>query len=199
MKNLQRGYVIPLIIAVIAVLAIGGGIYYSKNRTESSTTNNISGSNPDIQIQSALNETSEWQTYTSTRFGFSFKYPPNWYVNDNLGVNSLSVGNYSYPPSNDRTPEDFIGIQFQYHTKTASESLRDIASRPSELGGFVPKVESVTIAGFNAIKSNEIGDGVYYLPKSQTEYMIVLGPLRGLNKSAGKIIDRILSTFKFTK
>jgi len=32
MKNLQKGFAIPLIIAIIAVLAIGGGVYFYKNK-----------------------------------------------------------------------------------------------------------------------------------------------------------------------
>ncbi len=36
MKNLQKGFVLPLIIAIIAVLAVGGGVYvYQNKKTES--------------------------------------------------------------------------------------------------------------------------------------------------------------------
>ena len=42
MKNTQKGFIVPLLIVIIAVLVIGGGVYvYTKN------------SNP---IQSALND-----------------------------------------------------------------------------------------------------------------------------------------------
>ena len=35
MKNLQKGFVVPLVIAIIAVLAIGGGVYiYESKKTE---------------------------------------------------------------------------------------------------------------------------------------------------------------------
>ncbi|OGI95344.1 hypothetical protein A2917_02140 [Candidatus Nomurabacteria bacterium RIFCSPLOWO2_01_FULL_42_17] len=44
MKNSQKGFVVPLIIAIIAILAIGGGVYYFKTaNTGSSSVNN----NPD--------------------------------------------------------------------------------------------------------------------------------------------------------
>ncbi len=65
MKNLQRGFIVPLLI-VIAVLVIGGGIYfYSKNKAK------------DITI-----DTQNWKIYTNTKYGFSFKYPETWFIRE---------------------------------------------------------------------------------------------------------------------
>lgn len=41
MKNLQKGFVVPLIIAIIAVLAIGGGVYVYENKKEKTPAVNI--------------------------------------------------------------------------------------------------------------------------------------------------------------
>ena len=48
MKNSQRGFIIPLVIAIIAILAIGGGVYiYQRNesRPESESINIVSQTN----------------------------------------------------------------------------------------------------------------------------------------------------------
>ncbi len=41
MKNNQKGFVVPLILAIIAVLAIGGGVYYYKQAKSSDESNKI--------------------------------------------------------------------------------------------------------------------------------------------------------------
>lgn len=73
MKNSQKGFVVPLLI-VVAVLAIGGGIYfYSKTKTAPSDT--------DIQTNTqntTADQTADWRTYTSAEYGISFKYPSSW-------------------------------------------------------------------------------------------------------------------------
>ncbi len=65
MKNIQKGFVVPLVIAIIAVLAIGGGIYYSKNKKVSISQ-----------------EHSDWKTYTNKTYGFETKYPSSWSVEE---------------------------------------------------------------------------------------------------------------------
>ena len=202
MGNLQKGFIVPLVIAIVAVLVVGGGIYYSKNKTETSQLTDSSNDNSSVLTQDVFNETSGWKTHTNTTIGFSFKYPSNLYIQDDLttreGTGILNITNYNVPPYPEPLPTDFFGIQIQYHTKLLSESLKDIASRPNELGGGIPKVEYVIIAGLDAIKSNATGDAMYYLPKSKTEYMLIMAASRILDGQAGKIAPKILSTLKFT-
>lgn len=59
MKNLQKGFAVPLIIAIIAILAIGGGVYVYQNKkveTPAST---------DVQVQQS-NQTQQTNTQTPT-------------------------------------------------------------------------------------------------------------------------------------
>ena len=75
MKNSQKGFVIPLVIVVIALLAIGGGIYaYQKNTTQRVQIG-------DTNATSTI-DTVNWKTYKNTELGFQFMYPSTWNLED---------------------------------------------------------------------------------------------------------------------
>jgi hypothetical protein len=102
MKNYKRGFVIPLLIAIIAVIAIGTGIYfYQKNQSNSQVV--INSNNNSVPVSSTSSETPSqsvtqtpnvpkntgsgiqiavagMQQYTDSGFGFSFWYPSGWTV-----------------------------------------------------------------------------------------------------------------------
>ncbi len=66
MKNLQKGFVVPLLI-IIAALVIGGGIYYY-----------LQGKPPANKYQ-ATDISKSWPVYTNSNYGFHIKYPDvNW-------------------------------------------------------------------------------------------------------------------------
>lgn len=48
MKNYQKGFAIPLIIAIIAILAVGGGVYYS-SQIKKASQQDVTNSSDDIQ------------------------------------------------------------------------------------------------------------------------------------------------------
>jgi hypothetical protein len=63
MKNSQKGFIIPFIIAIIALLAIGGGVYmYEKGRSQQTDT-------------SLVSQGASLKTYTNSENSFSFQYP----------------------------------------------------------------------------------------------------------------------------
>jgi len=86
MKNQQKGFIAPLLLALIALLLIGGGVYvYEKNKqvnlsiTASSTaqtTQTTQSSNQTVPIaQTSNSQTAGWKTYANNQYGFSFQYP----------------------------------------------------------------------------------------------------------------------------
>src|SRR3989344_5097438 len=76
MKNKQQGFIIPLIIAIIAVFAIGGGIYGRKMYLDNNGVNQ-SGTSALITATST-NVASDLKTYQNAKYGFGFNYPPTW-------------------------------------------------------------------------------------------------------------------------
>jgi hypothetical protein len=62
MKNKQRGFIVPFLITIIAIIAVGGGLYYTQSKQKASRNN-------------TYNETSSWKTYKNDKYGFKFMYP----------------------------------------------------------------------------------------------------------------------------
>jgi hypothetical protein len=95
MKTTQKGFIIPLLIIIIAVLAIGGGFYiHSQNKKMAELNSNVSidnndGANPalrdfnaDTSASSSSNKTlqgqSNYLTYSNSEIGIKFAYPLSW-------------------------------------------------------------------------------------------------------------------------
>ncbi len=85
MKNSKKGFAVPLLIAVIALLVIGVGVYMYKNKktespvvvdTETQQTNQI-------QQQNNTQNYSDLKTYENSKYKFSIQYPQTKYADDN--------------------------------------------------------------------------------------------------------------------
>ncbi len=73
MKNTQKGFIMPVILILVALLVIGGGAYmYTQNKQ---------GNQPEAVSQTtdttSTVQTANLKTYTNSAFGFSVKLPTN--------------------------------------------------------------------------------------------------------------------------
>ena len=96
MNNSHRGFIVPLLLVIIALLIAGGGAYvYTQTPhatqspvTETTTTKQPAVVAPTTQstltAQTSDSQTAEWKTYTNTIQGFSFKYPSSWFIRETL-------------------------------------------------------------------------------------------------------------------
>lgn len=107
--NYQKGFVVPLLLALIALVFIGGGTYvYVQNKQ---------ANQPVIATSSAQTSNSQtvgWKTYTDNVIGFQFQYPSTWesprITGDYSGINPYSVvmGTFSIYVSTTTTDSTFI-------------------------------------------------------------------------------------------
>jgi hypothetical protein len=70
MKNYQKGFA-PIIIALIVAVVLGGGYLVYKNKKAEAPT--------PVADTSVATDTSNWKTYTNTKYGFTFNYTDSGY------------------------------------------------------------------------------------------------------------------------
>jgi len=211
----QRGIstLVGIIIIVIVAVILFGGVfayqYFTKfeaQNSKSETNSNVQ--NPNVQNETAspaLSEVEGWKTYNELDFRFSFKYPATWIVDDGLTINTCCLNIFNYDPVKKQgqfQEKGEVKIQIANYKKSASISLKEFVSYKTymESNAKATLVEDVKVAGINGIKSNLIGDGTYYLPKSSTEGISIIIFNHPESRETFKgTIDQLLVTFKFTK
>lgn len=100
--NSQKGLVIPLILAILAILAIGGGVFvYQNKKVEAPAVVQNTATTTD--------ETKDWKTYTNTKYNFSFDYPKTGLISENSTKDNITIysGTSTEMLDNDRKLEAF--------------------------------------------------------------------------------------------
>lgn len=80
---MRKGFVIPLIVAVVAVLAVGGGVFYYLNKPIKLDyyVHPVATNTPIVTpISSPVDKTTDWKIYTSTQYGFEIRHPADWII-----------------------------------------------------------------------------------------------------------------------
>ena len=134
-------------------------------------------------------ETANWKTYTNTKYGYSIKYPQDWYANtiiltqdkDKDIVAELSLG---APKSQDRSVVIFVIKGFKAPTSTDNRNSYDTVN----FAGSQCKKITVPISG------NDMNYTIY-CEKNDLTYEIGYENYSSL----GNGIEEIISSFKFTK
>jgi len=164
MKNFQKGFIVPILLAIIAVLVVGGGIYIYKNKKtetppvvdtgiQQTSTQTLAVTQP-INQPSTNNPTNSPATkisvagmkqYTDSSFGFSFWYPETWKIQSTAIKNNYAGGTVQKtltiaPPSVTIDPTngmngDAITIDEFYSPTREITIARDLCSPMS--GSFV--------------------------------------------------------------
>ncbi|MEI8270752.1 MAG: hypothetical protein WCG45_05260, partial [bacterium] len=112
----QKGFA-PILIAIIAgivLLAGGGTYYYSKQNKSPDFTNLMKGLSaktpklegdtkqenpPVVKSDSSSLVSTEWKTYTNTKYGYQIEYPSNWIYDVNLlSENNFGAGDVVFCP-----------------------------------------------------------------------------------------------------
>ncbi len=93
--QIKKELITPLVIAIIALIAVGGGIYWYASSSdtdegaltdENTTGTQQNGAATTGGTSGGSNNTAGtqvvagWKTYTNQKYGYSFRYPSNWIV-----------------------------------------------------------------------------------------------------------------------
>ncbi|MDO8604009.1 MAG: hypothetical protein Q7K40_01185, partial [bacterium] len=89
MKNSQKGFIVPVLLALIATLLVGGGTYiYIHNKTANQ-----------LEDASFAAQTVGWKTYSNTTSGVTFKYPPNWLIRETTDKSGVDFAKSELAPN----------------------------------------------------------------------------------------------------
>ncbi len=148
------------VIATILVSLLGGAVLAIVLLARHSRTDSVSGVLPSATSPTASvspDPTANWQLYTSSRWGYSIKYPPGWY----------NLPNFGAPDSEKYFSNENVGAPLQMDKSgvfLAISVTADIASqcRPRELrNSQVATQTSLLISGVAATRyvTTQVGTG----------------------------------------
>jgi len=207
MKNLQKGFIVPILLASIALLVIGGGVYVYKqkkvevavgttdqvqntNTQSEPVVNNQNTSTKNQTIKPSINSTYDWKTHTDSLGNYSIKYPPNWYLStwqsDSGSGSSIYISNFDSSVRNilDNPEDMYVSISSFTPTKGVNYSYLDIPGNMLVDG----------VKAFNERTYEHGGDVGYVTLGFNNKIYHIKYP--GKQRSA---FDKIISSFKFTK
>jgi hypothetical protein len=164
-KKISSGFA-PIIILVLIVLVVVDYFGYKNNWFKPQTLVENSPS-PTATVVS----TSDWKTYTNTKYGFEFQYPSDW----------IDLASKPEDVSFFKSIDDQINVVVKKST-SIDQLIQELS---------ITNQESVT---FNGMKFTKIsyytkpsGDIVEYVIANKDDLLVFLGN------------TKILSTFQFTK
>lgn len=202
MKNNQKGFIVPILLAIIALLVIGGGAYIYQNKkaeapapvdnTETQQTNQIQ-QQTDTQTPSVNTQMNNvnWETYTDNVYGFELKYPSSWFQSIHGASLVLASTNVlgGDPPTISIGSLDGFG----------KSSLEDIYNGNNERKiDFKKDCTAISFASVSAYRCLTDSEALY--PKKPIIFLLKNSISFEIRDNIDdEISHQILSTFKFTK
>ncbi len=213
MKNSQKGFVVPLLLAIIAVLVVGGGVYVYKNKTDVAPLKNQVEQQTNTQISDS---NLDFKNYANAKLGYSISYPSSYHISSENNI--LNYDEKDFKRGNTKG----VKIQIQQATAFAFDVDVELGRQKfiSSLNTFInnkaTESEETQIEPFylNAIKYKNrvvIGPGgsfdVYFAFPDDSSHVAISGSNSGMYfrilvwgaENDKENVNKILSTFKFTK
>ncbi|MDO8561251.1 MAG: PsbP-related protein [bacterium] len=101
----RQGFISPLLLALVAILILGGGAYVYGQKKQASQ--------PVVQ-------TSDWKTYTNTQYGFSLQYPNDLTVREDSNIAKYWLLTVSIYDANYKAPEGVVGQQVRNEQRSVT-------------------------------------------------------------------------------
>lgn len=153
---------------------------------------------------SAQEGTTNWKTYSNTTYKFSFKYPDTWKYNEDVGIyfgDTAIIDNSHYRIALSFDNKDYLTLKNTFNTPSDNSSVVNINGKE----GLTHSIISLVLKKDYKLPSSFTGDVIppdaYESKVTAYEALVPLGSktLRIYSLIETKeIIDKILSTFKFT-
>lgn len=194
MKNLQKGFVVPLVIAVIAVLAIGGGIYIYKNKINTS-----------VSTQETLQASQEERTVNcvNTKYGYELQYPNDWKVwaseraEERPATCAENFSSYIFAKDWVKTPTvNQIGLRVYAKGEARVgefwDGVNSLDTYVSKLPAVVKSQTTLDSERAVLVTYDHGGEGLIVY-RNESFYVF------NINSVDSTVLNKFLSSFKFTK
>jgi hypothetical protein len=122
--NAKRGFAPLILLAIVAVIAIGGGAYYYSQKPQE----------PEVKTDTqTTTQSKDWKLYKNDKYGIEFKYPQNYFrgINENerevtyagLGKVKVLVGDPNELNGFDESTKTYtsLGFQVEYSQNTVKQ------------------------------------------------------------------------------
>lgn len=207
----QRGIVGIFVLVLILVVAMTGGAYYLGRTTTRPQVTKTNQATPTTPTPNPYREpdgsaaTANWKTYTSSQFGLSFSYPNGVMVTESQYGLFLK---FRGPNQGEGGLED--GFHIELSKKPLEIPLEKIvdkdAAEPKQYGQLIDGPSQTDLGKNRAYRFRAQGDSGYtydsiYIPNGSSYWYVetTVEDYYNNNKSQyQKVVDQILSTFKFT-
>jgi hypothetical protein len=102
MKNMVKGVV--GVFMLIGLVFVGGCVF---DRGEKVDETNLEETSVDDSV-----DTSDWLTYENEEYGFSFEYPKNWHIKEDVINNRIYIRNVKNDVNKETMPSNFQQLWF---------------------------------------------------------------------------------------
>lgn len=198
MKNQNKGFIVPLLVAIIAVLIIGGGMYIYKNKkietpiTSTKTDTEYTPTQTQTVPPSLLDKNSK--SYINTSKTFSIEYPAQFQV-QHQAANEIHLTN-----SSDCLEKAKTQLPGEFSSGCLYASARSQNNKITVDGQGVVK-QQMSIAGISGEKT--VSDNEYFSVMGQVEkngqwYIIIVNSNTIDKVAAINLFDQLVSDFRFT-
>lgn len=112
MKNHKKGFVVQGIIAIAALLLLGGGAYVISQK-QKNTNLSPEATSDDISTKVKADLPKDWKTYINNQNGYEIKHPANWKIEENLGVSVRLINPKKQGKSDTDQPSEAVTVSFK--------------------------------------------------------------------------------------
>ncbi|MDD5050497.1 MAG: PsbP-related protein [Candidatus Pacebacteria bacterium] len=225
MKNYKKGFIVPLLLAIIVLLVVGGGVYiYQNKKTETPATDlgiqqsnqvkqniSVKSTTPTPKVSTQTNPTVGWKTYQNKMQAYEIKYPANWIVSNEPGSPIVNFCGPEYKTVDDCSGgglnnSPVISIRNDMtDIRQDGYCSQDIGKGSIFCSSFIQSRKNITIDGRDAtiVDFQDVNGGSVevFLKKTALDekaYNIETVGLKN-NPVYRSVFLQMLPTFKFTK
>lgn len=203
----QKQLIITIVIALLVGAAAGGGVWYWQNQKNKRLENQISdlkkqveslkgGSNSGETSENDL--TKDWKTYESKEYGYSIKYPKDWYFKDNIIKNwkSQETGEGGLDKNMARVdllPVRSVITSLEAFVENEIKAMEEFAVKITKQEKMtVNSLEGIKIEG--AFEDDAVIFITFYLLKDNKIYTISAYAGAGTSEKIQETLDNILNS-----